>query len=133
MLIFKEDRKMALLKFNGIEMPSPKSNGLTISRNKIWSKNTGRNSLGNMVGTIIAIKNSVEITWPPLTTEEIVLIDSVVSDIDNPFTTIEYLDATGNMTTITAYFSDVSYPILSTNISDGKQIMDGVQLSGIQQ
>lgn len=127
------DFLMAILKFNGIEMPAPKYNGLTITHSKIWSKNTGRNSLGDMVGTIIAIKKTVDITWPPLTTQQIALIDGVVSDINNPFTTIEYLSPTGEMTTITAYFSDAPYPILSTNFGNGKQIMDGVQISGIQQ
>ena len=28
-------------------------NGYTYSRNKIWSKNTGRNDYGEMVGTIV--------------------------------------------------------------------------------
>lgn len=43
-------------------MPTPKYDGLTIGRNKIWSKNTGRNCVGDMVGTIIRIKNTIEIT-----------------------------------------------------------------------
>lgn len=90
-------------------MPTPKYDGLTIGRNKIWSKNTGRNCVGDMVGTIIRIKNTIEITWPPLTTQQIALIDSVVNDINNPFITIEYLDATGAMKTMIAYFSDVTY------------------------
>ena len=30
-------------------------NGYTYSRNKIWSKNTGRNDYGEMVGTIVGV------------------------------------------------------------------------------
>ena len=36
-------------------------NGYTYSRNKIWSKNTGRNDYGEMVGTIVAIKDKIEL------------------------------------------------------------------------
>lgn len=122
---------MTILKFNDQIMPSPKPNGFTITKNKIWSRNTGRNSLGNMIGTIIAIKTSIDITWPPLTFEQIETIDNIVSDINNPFVNIEYLNERGQMSKMIVYFSDVPYPIIS--IINGKEIIDGVQLSGIQQ
>lgn len=126
-----DETNMTILKFNGQAMPTPKPDGFTISKNKIWSRNTGRNSLGNMVGTIIAVKTSIDITWPPLSFSQIEMIDNIVSDVNNPFVNIEYLNERGNMTQITAYFSDVSYPIKS--IINGREIIDGIQLSGIQQ
>ena len=64
-------------------------NGYTYSRNKIWSKNTGRNDYGEMVGTIVDIKDKVELQLPPLTGEQALLLDNVVSDIDNPFPTAQ--------------------------------------------
>ena len=94
------------LKINGTTVPSPSANGFTVSKNKIWSRNTGRNSQGDMVGTIIAIKTSVDITWNVLSPSEVALIDSLVSD--------------------------VSYPIYGTNMY-GEKIITGTQLSGIEQ
>lgn len=64
-------------------------NGYTYSRNKIWSKNTGRNDYGEMVGTIVAIKDKVELQLPPLTGEQALLLDNVVSDENNPFPTAQ--------------------------------------------
>lgn len=120
------------LKFNGIDMPIPKINGFKISKNKIWSRNTGRNDYGSMVGSIIAIKNKVEIEWPPLSNSEVAAIDDVVSDVDNPFVPIEYTNERGEVTTITAYFGDVTYPVYSMN-AQGKMIINGVKISGIEQ
>lgn len=113
-------------------MPTPKIEGFNISKNKIWSKNAGRNDLGDMVGTIIAIKYKVEIEWPPLTTTQIALIDDIVSDINNPYTSVKFTNERGEITEITAYFGDATYPIYGTNIY-GKQIMNGVKIDGIQQ
>ena len=120
------------LEFNGIAMPIPKAEGFTIGKNKIWSKNAGRNDLGTMVGTILAIKYKVEIEWPPLDTKQIELIDNIVSDINNPFTQIRFTNERGEVTEITAYFGDATYPVYGTNIY-GKQIMTGVKIDGIQQ
>jgi len=120
------------LEFNGIAMPIPKAEGFTVSKNKIWSKNAGRNDLGTMVGTILAIKTKVEIEWPPLDTKQVELIDNIVSDINKPFTQIRFTNERGEVTPITAYFGDAVYPVYGTNIY-GKQIMIGVKIDGIQQ
>ena len=120
-----------LLKFNGKTIPNP--SGFTISKNKIWSENTRRNDLGDMVGTIIAIKRKVEITWNYLTSEQIALIDSVVSDISKPFTTVEYTDDTKypvSTTTINAYFGDGVYPIHDR--INGVAKFTGIKVSGIE-
>lgn len=121
----------AVLKFDGIEMPTPKFNGFKISKNKIWSKNTGRNGNGDMVGTIIAVKRKVEITWPILEAGQISLIDNIVSNPNTPYHQVQYTDESGNVTEITAYFNDASYPILSVNLN-GKQLLEGVGINGIE-
>lgn len=120
----------AVLIMDGITMPTPKYNGFKISKNKIWSRNTGRNDFGDMVGTIIKIKRKVEITFPPLTVQQTALLDSVVSSI-SPYHSLSYTDETGNITTMTVYFNDPIYPILGTNIN-GKQINDGVGVNAIE-
>ena len=41
-------------------MPGLKLNGLTVTKEKIWSKNTGRAANGEMVGDLIAIKYTLK-------------------------------------------------------------------------
>lgn len=84
-------------------------NGYTYSRNKIWSKNTGRNDYGEMVGTIVDIKDKVELQLPPLTGEQALLLDNVVSDVDNPFPTAQVLFLGGTQKEMTIYTGDVTY------------------------
>lgn len=115
---------------NGVEFPVA-YNGYTISRNKIWSRNTGRNDYGDMVGTIIAIKNKVEIQLVPLTPAQAGILDSVVSDINNPFPTAEILFVDGTRKQITIYTGDISYPWLSTSLGAGG-LITGVKLSAIE-
>lgn len=115
---------------NRVEFPVA-YNGYTISRNKIWSRNTGRNDYGDMVGTIIAIKNKVEIQLVPLTPAQAGVLDAVVSDIDNPFPTAEILFVDGTRKQITIYTGDISYPWLSTSLGDGG-LITGVKLSAIE-
>lgn len=122
---------MAILKFNGVVMPSPKFNGFRIGKNKIWSQDTGRSNSGLMNGRIIAIKRKIEIQFPPLTTLEIEKIDSVVSNKDIPYVNVEYTDEKGTKTTINAYFNDPIYPIYGTNIR-GRQLIVGCQIDAIE-
>lgn len=120
-----------ILLFNRVLMPEPKLNGFKISKNKIWSKNTGRNDKGNMIGTLIAIKRKLEVEWPILTSAQVKTIDSVVSDRNNPFVTVEYISEAGVTTTMTVYFGDVVYPIYRTK-ENGEQIIIGCGISAIE-
>ena len=38
------------IEIDGVAMPGLKLNGLTVTKEKIWSKNTGRAANGEMVG-----------------------------------------------------------------------------------
>lgn len=120
----------AILKFDGVTMPTPKFNGFKISKNKIWSRNTGRNGNGDMVGTIIAVKRKIEIVWPILNARDIKAIDDIVSSV-TPYHKVEYTDECGKTTVITAYFGDATYPVLGTNIY-GQQLLEGVGINGIE-
>lgn len=123
----------AVLKFDGVTMPTPKFNGFKISKNKIWSKNSGRvASNAKFVGTIIAIKRKVEITWPVLEASQIAVIDNIVSNASIPYHTVQYTSESGVTTTITAYFGDAVYPILGMDIN-GKELLEGVGIDGIEQ
>ena len=75
-------------------MPSPKSEGVTISVNKIWSKNTGRVANGNMTGDIVAVKRTFGIEFPPLSPSQINTVESIVSNKNLPFFSLELFDGT---------------------------------------
>lgn len=64
---------------NGVTMPTPKLNGLTISKEKVWSKNTGRAANAEMIGDVLAIKYTLKCTWPPLTRAQVAVIDTAIT------------------------------------------------------
>lgn len=111
-------------------MPNPQEGGIQLSRNKIWSKNTGRDSTGEMVGTIIAIKDKLEIVWADLAQEEAGLIDDIVSDPNKPFTMVEFIAVNGSKKTVKAYFGDPVYGVEA--YKKGKQVYNNVSVSTIQ-
>ena len=78
-----------MLKFNSVQMPEPALDGITIKKEKVWSKNANRTATGKFVGDIICIKYTMDIRWPPLSGTDVAKIDS-------------YL----NMDSISVYFLD---------------------------
>lgn len=100
---------MATLKINGTEMPEPAFQGVTFSTNKVWSADTGRVSSGKMAGTLLCVKSKIEIKWPPLTYDQVAVIENAVSDVSTPWCSVQYTDGTGKTTTKTMYFGDITY------------------------
>ncbi|MCD8341482.1 MAG: hypothetical protein LUC87_04920 [Clostridiales bacterium] len=118
------------LTIGGVKMPTPALEGLTITREKIWSSDTGRTSSGKMVGTIVAIKTKVAIKWPVLTMAQVETIEGAVSS-SAPFVTMTYTDMTGATSTKTVYFGTPSYTVYS--YADGVQYVKDVTVDGIEQ
>lgn len=69
-----------ILTIGGRVMPTPAMEGVTVSREKIWSANTGRSSSGRMMGTIVAVKTTIKVKFPPLTLAQAKLIENAVAD-----------------------------------------------------
>lgn len=71
------------LKGNGIALPAP----VTIEANGelIWSENTGRIASGDMAGTVLAEKQTYDITWGVLTEAELRTIRSALPGGFFPF------------------------------------------------
>lgn len=111
-------------------MPTPALEGVTISKEKIWSANTGRASSGIMVGTIVAIKTTVSIKWPPLTPAQVAQIEAAVSDAGTPFTTLKFTDLTGATVTKTVYFGTPSGGWYSW--ANGRQWITGYTVNAIE-
>lgn len=119
------------LYINGKKMPTPALEGVIISREKIWSANTGRTAAGKMVGTVVAVKTSIKIKWPPLSPAQVAVIEGAVSDGDNPFVPVKFTDATGATVTKTMYFGTPTYTVYSW--ANGRQYLRDVSVTGIEQ
>lgn len=118
------------LYINGVQMPTPALEGMTITSEKIWSANTGRSTSGKMLGTVVAVKTTISITWPPLTFAQAALIEAAVSDKDHPFVPVKYTDMAGNTVTKTMYFGTPSYTVYShaANLQMIKDLtVDGIE------
>ena len=76
-----------VLWLDGVAMPTPSK--LTITKNKVWSKNTGRSSTGTFIGDIVAIKDKLQIEWKTMSQENSALLDSIVK---NTSIRVKYVD-----------------------------------------
>lgn len=115
---------------DGVQLRTPKLEGLTITPGKIWSANTGRLEVSaKMEGTIVAIKQKLEIKWPVMTMEEIQQIEEIVSSL-TPWHTLQYTDMAGQKKEIEVYFGDPTYTIVS--YSPGMQWVKDVSVSAIE-
>lgn len=118
------------LVIGGIEVPVA-SDGYTLTRNKIHSENTGRTQSGKMVGTILDIKDKIEVTLTPINPTQAKAIDNVISS-KTMFHNVKALYVDGTQKTIRAYFGDASYHWLSQGLGDGG-LITGVKISIIEQ
>ncbi len=117
------------LTINGVVMPQPAAEGVTIATEKVWSANTGRTTSGRMVGSVIARKTTVKLKWPVLTRAQAALIEQAVSGGD--FVPMSYVDMAGNRVTKTVYFSTPSYTLYSW--AEGLELVKDVSVEGIEQ
>lgn len=100
---------MATLIIDGVTMPPVKK--LTITSEKIWSKNTGRVANGELKGDLVAIKMKTVIEFAPLNDEETALLDSAIS---KPFFNAKFKNPrTGKIETFSMYSGTPTYPVYS--------------------
>lgn len=118
------------LYIDGVQMPTPALEGVTITSEKVWSSDTGRSATGLMLGTCVAVKEKISIKWPPLTPEQAAVIEAAVSDRSKPFVPLKYTDMTGTIVTKTVYFGTPSYTWYSW--SDGVRYVKDVSVDAIE-
>ncbi len=92
----------------------PKIEGVTFSSEKIWSKKTGRTTSNKMVGSIKAIKKSIDIEFPPFKSEEIKAIEGIVSNKNLPFFKCVIHDGEKVIFSGMVYSDTPSYKLYST-------------------
>ena len=115
---------------NGVTLPAPALNGVTISKEKIWSANTGRTASGKLVGTLIAQKTTIKLKWPPLTLAQAALIQQAVSS-NTAFFPVSFTDAGGVRRSLTMYAGTPTYT--QYNWIDGLQYVMDVAVDLIEQ
>ena len=116
------------LVINGVQMPNLKENGLTITKEKVWSSNTGRGASGYLIGDIVAIKYKLVCEWPPLSRTETVTLDNAIS---SKFFTVTFLDPGSNtLITRTMYAGTPSYHVYQ--YKDGIKTYRGVKVDLIE-
>ena len=111
----------------GVKLPAPSVQGVTISKNKVWSANTGRLSNGQMAGTLLTSKMKLEIKWPPLTMAQYAIIERTTS---TDWASVTYTNSSGVTETKTMYFGDLTGTQYSW--ADGLQYVKDVSISMIE-
>ncbi len=103
-----------VIRAGGTALPAPVE--INCSGELIWSANTGRTASGSMVGTVIAGKETFEVTWGVLTAEEVRRIEAAVT-VDGGFFNLE-LNENGATTKIHCYRGPIAKKVLGY-IGDG--------------
>lgn len=100
---------MASLIIDGVTMPPV--NKLTITSEKIWSKNTGRVSNGEMKGDLVAIKLKANVQFVPLNDSQAQILDNAIS---KAFFKAEFKNPRNNKTeSHKMYAGSATYPVYS--------------------
>ena len=121
---------MAVLAINGIDMPGIALNGLTITKEPIWSGNTGRAANGRMVGDIVGYKYKLDITFIPLSAQDIAGLNSAITA--SPFFLASFIKPDGGAEITRSFYAGTpAYPVYS--YANGKKNYVGVKLSIIEQ
>ncbi len=97
------------MKFNNTEIKTPSM--LSFKPEKVWSSNTKRTASGLMVGDVIAIKETITITWNTLSPQQVAQLDAIIS---NAFFNVTFMDPRSN-TEVTKQFyaSTPTYSVYS--------------------
>lgn len=117
------------LTINGVSVPLPAKDGVTITHEKVWSSGSGRTSTGNMAGTIVAIKRKIALKWPPLTTTQAAAIDRAVNT-KTEFFSVHYTTETGAEGSGTFYAGTPTFTQYS--YAKGKRYLTGVSVNLIE-
>lgn len=97
---------MALLKINGVDMPTP--SGYSVGIQDIV--NATRNARGNMIKDLIATKVKIDLAWIYLSMADTA---KVLTAVSGNFFTVEYLDPEANaFLTKTFYAGDRTAPAM---------------------
>ena len=106
------DYKQITVDGTSLPLPSGKE-GLSETFSKLWSENTGRNSKGEMVGTVVREMTKVQLKWTGLTPAQ---SKTIISAVSGGFKTLTYPSLkTGGQRSIKGYFGDCQTSDIALN------------------
>ncbi len=88
---------------DGTKLPVPPKDGVSMSREPIWSSNAGRTADCTFVGDIKAWKWNISISWGKLSLAEVAVIRGAFTTLGKPYFNISITDDTGTRRTIRCY------------------------------
>ena len=118
---------------DGVALPVPARSGVSITPNRLWSSNAGRNSsTGKFVGDIVAVKFTVALTYETLADDEMQLLWDLTA-APAPWHTLIFPMNDGSERKMTCYISDPSYVLRRFDMRSKKAYYDGVTIEMIEQ
>ena len=116
-----------VIRINDKALPTP--DGVSISKNKIWSKNAGRTAAGYMVGDIVARKYKIEISYTTLTAAQVQEI-TAACDTDAFVRCIFKDPYTNALKEIEVYGGDISLAVKQYYVDN--TLYNGLKISMIE-
>lgn len=115
---------------DGITLPPPAKDGLSLKPEPIWSDNAGRVSNCAFVGDIRAVMWNIDITWQDLTYEQVKLIRKAFTSAAKPFFNMTFTTDEGERLTIRCYSTMPSSTIRTYRDERGQ--ITGMTVSVVQ-
>lgn len=103
-----------VLTIDGVKVKDPST--VTPSRNKEWSQNSGRTKSGTFTGDIAAMKWRLDLTWTPLTEDE---MQNLLKALEPPFIKVRFKNPrTKSFETKTFYGGSETMVVYNYNIEE---------------
>ncbi len=120
------------LYIDNVKLPTPAESGLSITPNKCWSSNAGRNSsTGKFVGDIIAVKYTVAITYETLSDADMQKLWNLTATAQ-AWHTLQF-PLNGKAKKIIGYVADPTYVMRRFDMQKKQAFYDGVTIEIIEQ
>ena len=117
------------LTINGYSPPAVTRSGYSVTKNKIWSSNTGRGATGKMLGDIIATKYTIRAQWNKLTQSQLIALENAIGS--KAFFSVTFVNEKGAHTTKTFYSADPTYT--TKKFVNGVAVFENVSIELIEQ
>lgn len=115
---------------DGTKLPVPPKDGVSMSREPIWSSNAGRTADCTFVGDVKAWKWNISISWGKLTLAEVAVIRGAFTTLGKPYFNISITDDTGTRRTIRCYSTSPKSTVQVYEDDDGS--VSGVSVDVVE-
>lgn len=117
---------------NGVTLPLAERGGISVTPNRIYSSNAGRNSsTGDFIGDVIAVKYTLSLTFPPLDAEQMKTLWNLFSGTKSDHT-VQFVTPEGRQRTIVCYNTEITPVMRHFSLREKKAYYEGVTLELIE-